>query len=203
MSVWLLRLHNIVLTSCFHMVIWVKNMRYMRSFMVHEFSLLYSQSCQHRSLQTGFFSLTFNSRFYTTHLHFSFADNFVLVSTSLLILFAISMLFPWSADISTDHDHTCQSSRPPYGLCHLGCRAGAHHRRRVRVAPGVTSSLCCSTTAGEIPTIIGHRPRINRNQLIHGTSNKRVSILQPIRCYDTVDTPVSYTHLTLPTKRIV
>jgi len=124
----------------------------------------------------GFFSLTFNSRFYTTHLHFSFADNFVLVSISLLILFAISMLFPWSADISTDHDHTCQSSRPPYGLCHLGCRAGAHHRRRVRVAPGVTSSLCCSTTAGEIPTITGHRPQINWNQL---------SILEPIHCYDT------------------
>ena len=55
------------------------------------------------------------------------------------------------------------------GLRRRGCRAGAHFHRRLLAARRVTSSTTCTSTCGEIPTIIGQRPTfINKHQLFHG-----------------------------------
>ena len=56
-----------------------------------------------------------------------------------------------------------------------GCRAGAHHQRRVLAARSVMSSTSRTLAAGEIPTITGYRvtcvtnqpPQQQQHQLFH------------------------------------
>ena len=61
------------------------------------------------------------------------------------------------------------------GLCRCGCRAGAHYRRRLLAACSVTSSTSQTGTAGEIPTISGHR-FVNNDQLIQRHRDDCVSV---------------------------
>jgi len=56
------------------------------------------------------------------------------------------------------------------GLHQRGCRAGKHTRRARLAACSVTSSLCRTSTPGEIPVISCHRPVFtNNHQLISRT----------------------------------
>ena len=65
------------------------------------------------------------------------------------------------------------------GLRRRGCRAGNHCRRRLLAAHSVTSAVCSTSTPGEIPRIIGHRPMVvNKYQLIHGQRDGSVSALR-------------------------
>jgi len=65
------------------------------------------------------------------------------------------------------------------GLRMRGCRAGNHRRRRLLAAHSVTSAVCSTSTPGEIPRIVGHRPMVvNKYQLIHGQRDGSVSALR-------------------------
>ena len=72
-----------------------------------------------------------------------------------------------------------------------GCRAGAHHQRRVQAARSVTSSTSCTLTAGEIPTITGHRVAcVNKQQqqLFHRRREVgRVRLLIPVAEFSSTD----------------
>ena len=60
-----------------------------------------------------------------------------------------------------------------------GCRAGNHWRRRLLATHSVTSSVSCTTTCREIPTIIGPRGMFtnNNDQLFNRCRDGLTSVL--------------------------
>ena len=76
-------------------------------------------------------------------------------------------------------NHGQRSLVSQLGLRRRGCRARAHCQRRLQVARSVTSSTTCTSTRGEIPTIVGHRVVfVNKHQLIDARHN--VGVLKPL-----------------------
>lgn len=71
-------------------------------------------------------------------------------------------------------DHQVRQLISQLGLRRRGCKAGAHYRRRLLAACSVTSSISQTSTAGEIPTINGHR-FVNKDQLFPDRRNDCVT----------------------------
>ena len=101
--------------------------------------------------------------------------NIILISVVVLLLFiTLNMERAYSRDqlllLRSSANSLDRSDRvrvSQFGLRRRGCRAGASYRLRLLAAHSATSSVSCSRTPGEIPTIIGHRSAfVNKHQLI-------------------------------------
>ena len=101
--------------------------------------------------------------------------NIISISVIVLLLFiTLNMERAYSRDqlllLRSSANSLDRSDRvrvSQFGLRRRGCRAGASYRLRLLAAHSATSSVSCSRTPGEIPTIIGHRSAfVNKHQLI-------------------------------------
>jgi len=105
--------------------------------------------------------------------------------TTFFVTFILLMAPCWANGIPRDRlltlrnnavplDHQVRQLISQLGLRRRGCKAGAHYRRRLLAACSVTSSISQTSTAGEIPTINGHR-FVNKDQLFPDRRNDCVT----------------------------
>ena len=102
----------------------------------------------------------------------------LLIAVHMPTMYSRDQLLPLRASATLlNHDQRLRITE--LGLRRRGCRAGNHTRRSRQAARRVTSSTSCTSTRGEIPVIIGHRPLFTNNDQLTSTTTRDKSTSRP------------------------